>query len=300
MSNIIIPYPNSKNFKFYIENQIDGFYIGIDGFSENFNNLVPVKGLKNAVKYVKSLNKICYIMLNKVYFNEKMDELKSLLYEISKLNIDAVFFSDMSVFNIVKDNNYNIKLIWSGKMVTSSKSINFLAKRGLYGFLCTPQITFDEFLKIESNTNINSFIKLFGYTNMATSSRKLISNYFKYTNIKKPSEGKYLMYDRETKKYYPIIERENTNFFSNKILNGILEYKELLNKNIDTTIILDDFLITENSFYNVMEAFIALRNYPTDSEFADKLKQVVESNTFNNTDNGFLHKKTIFKVKNNE
>ena len=52
--------------------------------------------------------------------------------------------------------------------------------------------------------------------------------------------------------------------------------------------------------YNVLEAFIALKNHPNDEEFAHKLKEVVDANNYNNTYNGFLNKKTIFKVKNNE
>ena len=44
----------------------------------------------------------------------------------------------------------------------------------------------------------------------------------------------------------------------------------------------------------------ALKNAPNDDEFAEKLKKVVDANNYNNTYNGFLNKKTIFKVKNNE
>ena len=69
---------------------------------------------------------------------------------------------------------------------------------------------------------------------------------------------------------------------------------------INSFIILDDHLIPENLFYNVLEAFIALKNHPNDEEFAHKLKEVVDANNYNNTYNGFLNKKTIFKVKNNE
>ena len=97
-----------------------------------------------------------------------------------------------------------------------------------------------------------------------------------------------------------IFIKENTTFLSGKILNGLLEYKRLINENINAFVILDDYLIPESSFYNVIEAFIALKNAPNDDEFAEKLKEVVDANNYNNTYNGFLNKKTIFKVKNNE
>ncbi|MBP3634988.1 MAG: U32 family peptidase [Bacilli bacterium] len=300
MNNIIISFPDVKNFKFFMENNVDGFLVGIKGFSENFNYLLKQSELNKICKILKEKNKKIYIMLNKVYFNHEMDGLKLLLYKISKLEVNAVIFSDMAVFNIVKENKLDINIIWSSKLVTNFRTINFLEKRGLNGFLCSSEITIDEFINIAKNTNSNCFIKLFGYTKMATSSRKLISNYFDYTNIKKDSKKKYYMKDKINNEYYPIIESDNTNFFSSKILNGILEYKRLINENIDFTILLDDYLIPENTFYNVIEAFVALKNYPTDDDFAGKLKMVVDSNNFNNTDNGFLNKNTIFKVKNNE
>ena len=135
---------------------------------------------------------------------------------------------------------------------------------------------------------------------MATSSRQLITNYFKTFNINKDPNKKYYMYEKLTDEYYPIIENKNTNFFSGKILNGILEFKKIINLNIECTIYLDDYLIPENQFYNILETFIALKNHPDDKEFAFKLKKVVESNLFSESDDGFLNKKTIFKVKNNE
>ena len=300
MNNILVPYPGKDNYTFYNENNIDGFIIGVEGFSENFNYYVKESDLKKVVEKIKSNNKRTYIALNKVFFNKDIENLKKILKKINNLNVQAVIFSDIAIFSIVKENKYNINLIWSSKMVTNSKSINFYKKRGLYGFIITPQITLDEFIKITKNTECKAIIKLFGYTNMATSSRTLLTNYFKYIGIKKDSNKKYYMHEKVTDEYYPIIEDGYTNFFSSKILNGILEYKKLINNNIDCNVILDDYMITENSFYNVIEAFVALKNHPNDDEFAEKLKMVVDSNLFNQTDNGFLNKKTIFKVKNNE
>ena len=300
MNNIIISYPGKENYDFYNENKIDGFAIAIDGFSQNFNYYVKESKLKNVVDMLNENDKKAYIMLNKVYYDNQIDDLKRLLKKINKLNIEAVIFSDIAIFNIVKENNLNINLIWHNKLVTNSKSINFLEKRGLHGYFTTPEITLNEFIKIRRNTSSKAFIKLFGYTNMATSSRSLISNYFKYTKINNDPNKKYYMYEKINKEFYPIIETDVTNFFSSKVLNGIMEYKKIIDKKIDCMIYLDDYLISKNAFYNVLEAFMALKNHPYDKKFALKLKKVIDSNLFNNTDNGFLNKKTIVKVKKDE
>ena len=59
-------------------------------------------------------------------------------------------------------------------------------------------------------------------------------------------------------------------------------------------------MINKNSFYNVIEAFKALKIASKDTEFVNKLYEVVNCNNYENTSDGFLNKKTIFKVKNNE
>ena len=300
MNNIVIPYPNIENFKLFIENDIDGFLIGIEGYSENFNYLIKEKELKKICNILKDKNKKIYISLNKIYFNHEIKNLESLIYTISKLDVNAIVFSDMAVLNIVKQNNLNINLIYYSKLITNSKTINFLKKRGVSGFFCSCEITIDEFIDISKKTNTNCFIKLFGFINIATSSRKLISNYFKHVDIKKDPKRKYYFKEKLNDDLYTIIESDNTNFFTGKILNGIMEYKKLINQNINSTIILDDYMIEEATFYNVIEAFIALKRCPTDEEFAEKLKLVIDSNCYNNTYDGFLNKKTIYKVKNNE
>ena len=69
MNNILIPFPDKNNFKFFMENNIDGFIIGIEGYSETFNHLVKMSELNDICKMLKEKDKKIYIMLNKVYFN---------------------------------------------------------------------------------------------------------------------------------------------------------------------------------------------------------------------------------------
>ena len=54
-----------------MENNIDGFIIGIEGYSETFNHLVKMSELNDICKMLKEKDKKIYIMLNKVYFNEQ-------------------------------------------------------------------------------------------------------------------------------------------------------------------------------------------------------------------------------------
>lgn len=299
MSNIVVPLPRKEIIKFYLENEIDGFIMGIDGFSENFNNYVKINEIDDYIKIIKEKKKSIYISLNKPIFNKELNRLKELLFILNKIDIDGVIFDDISVLNIINDNNLNINPIWYGvHKGTNSKTINFLSKRGVKSSFLSNEITIDEIIDIMNNVNIRVIVTLFGYINMATSSRSLITNYFKYTKKEKNSD-KYFIKEKRSEELYPVVEKENTNFFTSKILNGITYFPKVIdNKNLNF-VFLDDYMINEKNFYNVMEAFIALTKAPTDTEFVHKLSMVIDSNV-NNTDILFLNKKTIFKVKNNE
>ena len=133
---------------------------------------------------------------------------------------------------------------------------------------------------------------------MATSSRKLISNYFMYNNINK-NKDKYYIKDKVKNEKYIIKEGFNTNFFTGKVLNGIKYFPKLIDNNIDY-IFLDNYLLDEVKFYNVIEAFSSLRNAHDDTDFINKLYKVVEVNTEYDTFSGFLDKKTVVKVKDYE
>lgn len=300
MSKIIVPLPKKETINFYLENDIDGFMIGIENFSENFNNFIKKEDILYFYNLLKEKGKDIYIVLNKLYFNHEINTLKELLFKISNMEISGVLFDDLAVLNIASENNLNINLMWYGiHKAVNSKTINFLSKRGIKGVLLSNEIITEEILKILDNVNVKVFITLYGYINMATSSRTLLSNYFNFIN-KNKKDSKYFIKEKNSDDYYPIVESGNTNFFSSKILNGIKEYPKIINHDNTYAIYLDDYMIGDYSFYNVMEAFIALKKSPCDEEFVEKLSKVVDSNNYDNTNNGFFNNKTIFKVKDYE
>lgn len=300
MSKIVVPLPKKEIINFYLENDIDGFMIGIENFSENFNNFIKKEDILYCCNLLKEKGKDIYIVLNKLYFNHEISDLKELLFEISNMDISGVLFDDLAVLNIARENNLNINLMWYGiHKAVNSKTINFLSKRGIKGVLLSNEIITEEILKILDNVNVKVFITLYGYINMATSSRTLLSNYFNFIN-KDKKDSKYFIKEKSSDNYYPIVENGNTNFFSSKILNGIKEYPKIISHDNTYAIYLDDYMISDYSFYNVMEAFIALKKSPYDEEFVEKLSKVVDSNNYGNTDNGFFNNKTIFKVKDYE
>lgn len=295
MTKVYVPLPSIKYIDFYLEHNINGFFLGIENLSINFNNYLKEDRLENVIFELKKRDKEVYVSLNKLYYEKDIKKITSFLKKIEKYNIDGVIFCDVSIYNIVKENNLNINLIWdSFHLGTNYETVNFWNKRGVKKAILSSEITLKEIIDINNNTSSAIGIILYGYLNMVTSSRSLLTNYFKYTS-KEKNEEKYFIDINDLK--YPIKEENGeTNIFSSKVLNGIKYFPKIIENNIDF-IILNDYMIEPNRFYNVVEAFMALKNAPDDKEFVKKLEKVVDVNTYDKTYTGFLNKKTIYKVK---
>ena len=299
MSKIYISLPKKEELKLYLDHNFDGFFIGLKDFSYGFNNLLDIGELNDYINDIKESNKEIFITFNRLYYNDEINELKEVIKKIISLNITGVCFSDIGVLNILNDLNYNGEILWySNHIGTNSKTIEFLSKRNVDLFLLSNEITKDEIIKIKNNSNKKIGCTLYGHLNMATSSRKLLTNYFSYIDKSKEKDT-YIIKDKIKDNDYIITEGFNTDFYTKKVLNGIKFYPELLKNNIDF-IYLDDYFIDSNNFYNVVEAFSSLRNAPDDKEFVSKLEKVVNTNTFEETYYGFLDKKTVYKVEDYE
>ena len=299
MSKIYIPLPKKEDLNLFLSHGFDGFFVGVKNYSYGFNNLIDINELKDYIDLIKGSNKEIFVTFNRLYYNDEINGLKDLIISLKNLDITGICFSDIGVLNILKELDYKGDILWySNHIGTNSKTINFLNKRGVNYFLLSNEITNDEIIKIKNNSNGNIGCTLYGHLNMATSSRKLLTNYFSYINKTKDKDT-YIMEDKNKKEDYIITEGFNTDFYTKKVLNAIKFYPELLKNNIDF-IYLDDYFIESNNFYNVIEAFSSLRNAPEDKDFINKLEQVVNANTFEEIYYGFLDKKTVYKVEDYE
>ncbi len=296
MSNIYVPLPTKKMISLYMQQDFDGFLLGIEGFSNNFNSLIKKEELKEYVDLINSYNRKVFICINKLFYNDEIDSVKDFLLEIKDYDISGIFYTDVGVLNILNDIKYDKDILWySNHLGTNSKTLDFLYKRGVKYALLSNEISVDEIIEITNNTKVKTGSILYGFLNMATSSRKLLTNYFEHTG-KKKEKDKYYIKDKTKEGTYFLVENSDTNFFTNSVLNGIKFYPKLLENNIDF-IILDDYMLNENNFYNVIEAFSSLRNAYQDKKFVESLEKVVDSNTYYDTFYGFLDKKTVYRVE---
>lgn len=278
----LILIPKNKEQIIKTNDLVDGFIIGIQNLSTNLPSYFDLNELK---EIVKSTDKEIFVSLNKNMHSTDLPVLKETLLELEKLNINGILYYDVSLVNIKQELNLKKDLVWNGEhLVTNSLSIDFWNQEGVNFAYLSSDITKEEILKIKEDTKIKLMMNIFGYVPIFTSYRHLIKNYIKTFNLENNSEINYI--EKEVKKY-PIVDSINTTVYSNNILNTLNEYLEL--KNIEYGVI-NSFNIDFDLIIEVIKLFKNI-NENNIKEYSQKINEL-----FNNIDNGFLEKETIYKV----
>lgn len=274
--------PKSKEEILKTNDLVDGFIIGIENLSTNLPNYFDLNELK---EILKQTNKEIFVSLNKNMHSTDLAILKETLLELEKLNIKGILYYDVSLVNIKQELNLKKDLVWNGEhLVTNSLSIEFWYQEGVNYAYLSSDITKEEILKIKQESKSTLMMNVFGYVPIFTSYRHLIKNYIKTFNLNNDSGINYI--EKEGKKY-PIVDSINTTVYSNNILNTLDEFLDL--KDIEYGVI-NSFNIDNDKLIKVINLFknINENNKNDILEIINKL--------FNNIDNGFLKKETIYKV----
>ncbi|MDD4035839.1 MAG: U32 family peptidase [Bacilli bacterium] len=280
----------------------DCFVVGIKDFSIGHSFYLTIEELKELIPILKDNNKEIFVSLNKIMHNDDISRLEKIIIELNKLDIDGLLYGDIALINMINRLNLKIPLIWAqSHLVTNYQTCNFWYKRGIKKAIISEEITLNEILEINNNTNMKLIVPVYGFLTMFLSKRKLLSNYFNFIKEQK-QESIYYLYEKSRNSNYPIIEEDNGTYILNSdILNGLDELPILINNNIDYVLLnglnhdSDTFLEVLKRFSKVKTMYNKLSKIELDkvsSEINDLLKFPV--------DKGFYYKETIYKVKNNE
>ncbi len=226
-----------------------------------YNFLYPLKsfsvGFINAFDIEEIKEENSYVYVNRILTSIDIDNLVNILSNINS-NIKGIVFDDIGLIEALKDINIT-KILYNNHYSTNYKSINIFLE-SVDSVVVSSDITLNEVNEILKNSNKELCIYGYGHLNLSYSRRLLNTNYSNYFNVPKKNILKIKNTD------YEFINVENnygTVIYENKVFNGLEE------KYAD----------------NIKFVIINLFNTDTLS-FLDK-----------STYTGFLHKKTIYKLK---
>lgn len=259
---------SNKDKDFYQNSLADGYIFPLRDYSMDYE----VKFTIEEIESLRNINKKCFIVINRMFFESDLDNLNKILSKIAAMNVDGVLYYDDSILELKIENNYNINLyINKNYMMTNSSTINFYHKYGVKGVVLSNEITLDEIKMIRENTKLEIMQLVIGYPVVATSRRSLNTNSGNLERLE--------VIEPKSRQHYKLIEDEfGTSFISLKRFNGCKYLKDM---NLDYGIVYQDDL---------------------DNDTVNKLVEDIKTNNIKEIDElvgrnrGFLNRKTIYKV----
>ena len=279
---LLIEVSNKSNL--YLD-KTDGIILAIDKYSVESICTFSLDEIKDIAN---NTEKEVFIKLNKNLLNDDIEDVKSILIELDKLNIKGIFFYDLAVLELKKELNLKVDLVWNQThMVNNYKTCNYYYSKGCKYALLGKEITLDEIIEIIKKSDITSMVEVISKPSVAFSKRKLLTNYYK--DLGKAKKSELTVLEKVTNTNYHIIEDLNgTTFYLDTVTNGTSIIKSLFDNNCEYIIFREygidcfDELIVDTKKY--------IEDKCIDDKYIEKYKKLGDSTNF-------FFKKTIYKVK---
>lgn len=256
---ILINIENLSDIEEYKKIGINNFLFAVDNFSIGYKTF-DINSLINIKE-----NK--YLLINKIFNTEDINEFKKIIPLLNKFN--GIIFEDIGVYHLLKDTNIN--LIWNqSHFATNYSSINYWLDL-TNSAVISNELTKEEVKEIIDKSNKKVILNVFGKNNIMYSRRTLLTNFNKYFKLKTNKE--IILKENISNCEFRMLENESGTFtFDNNYFN-IIDYIKYFNN--------DNIL-----FYLV---------YPFGLSVPE-IKDIIENNSNIKYNDGFMNKKTIYKL----
>lgn len=177
---LLAPAGNLEKLKMAIIYGADAVYIGGQNYSMRANaKNFSLDEIKEASDYVHSLGKKIYVTVNIIFHNEDFTGLIDYLKKLAEFKVDAIISSDMSIIDIIKDNNINLPIHISTQASNANyESINYLKNEGVERVVLARESSKENTKEIIAQTGIEIECFLHGAMCSSYSGRCVLSNYF--------------------------------------------------------------------------------------------------------------------------
>lgn len=257
-NKIIININNLNEIEEYKKIGITNFLFAVKDFSIGYTEF-KLNDLKN-------LNENIYLLINRIMDTNTINKFKEIISELDF--VKGIFFEDLGIYQMLK--NTNIPLFFNQtQFATNTLSINHWLDR-VDSAVISNSLCENEIIDIINNVKKPIIFNVFAKNMVMYSRRKLLTNYNNYYKLDKKDQ----IIIRETfkGKKFDLKETEYGTVIFNDLYFNYLSIIPKLNEN------------------NIL--FYYINNL--DLQIED-IKKVLNNN-FLNADDGFLNKKTIFKV----
>ncbi len=213
-----------------------------------------------------------YLYINRILENESIETLKKKLMSCSNENIVGICFSDLGVYQIVKELGLNFQLFYmQNHSTTNVHSINYYLEY-VDSVLVSTDITREEIDAILHHASKPLIVPFFALVDAMYSRRKLLSNFQEEFELEKKCEE--VLHESISQNEFRAIENEyGTILYANKYI----DYRNIIHPNI--------------LYYYIN---------PLGLDKKTLLKVIQGEEILEICDSGFLDRKTYYRLKEGE
>ena len=271
----------------YVLNNADSYLIANRKFSYRFDKSFCINKTRIVKKYCKENNKKVYVLVNKIFKDHELDELKVYLEKLVKIDVDGIYFADFAVFMLLKQLNASNKAIFYHEtFLRNSHDILTYQSVGINKIVCSKDMHIEDINNLPIERKNDYGILCFGYFPLYQSQRKIISNYVELNKLKKSiiSSKTLTLKEHTREEHYKVIEQEGVSSIFNSEVLSYDEYVKDLSTHVNMFII-DSLFFDVNYIKDVIKLF---RQAENGTNVKEKLCKLDTSISF--TD-GFINKR---------
>jgi len=274
----------------------DGFILGNEQFAVRLTKSFSIHEIHDAANIIHSLEKELFIVMNQMMTDEQLIEAKSIIESLPNDLIKGYIIADLGLIDVFKSLNLNHKVVYNPEtLLTNYIDFNYLQDDHILGAFVSKEITLEDIKIIGSKKAYNLFMFGHGHQSMFYSKRPILDAYTDYLGkdrVYYKEQGLALEEEKRKSESFPILEdKGGTHVFRGVVFNSLNDIKALSSV-VDYLII--DTLFKDDQY--AKEVLPLYKHEQTDVTSIQKIQEVYRE-TWND---GFLHKKTIYKGKTND
>jgi U32 family peptidase len=271
----------------------DGFIVSNENLGTRLTKSFSFDEINQVIDESKALNKEVFLSVNQIFNDQQIILIKEKLLQIKLDLLDGIIIADIGLIKVFSDMNLSSKVVYNPEtLMTNVYDFNFLIDFKIKGVYVAKEITLEDLLYIASKKKYQMFLVGHGHLNMFYSKRHLIDNFMIFQdeeNIYQNRQDLKIIEEKRADEPYPILEDlAGTHVFRSNVFQSI-EYIDLLKDFVN-------YLIVDTIFKDDEYALKVLKMYK--EEHIDfNIKNELEVKYHEKWDEGFFHKKTIYKSK---
>ncbi|MBK0347038.1 U32 family peptidase [Aerococcaceae bacterium zg-ZJ1578] len=203
-----------------LEVGVDILYFGEDKFGLRLPHSFTRDEQQKLTELAHQYGKKVSIAVNAIFHNEGIQAVPEYLTFLKSIGVDSITLGDPGVVNLMKNPALSIPYRYDAQvLVTSSRSINFWAKRGAIGAVVAREVPRDELKILAKDSMIPVEFLVYGATCIHQSKRPLLQNYYNFIEKQEGvtrDRGLFLSEPRKPESHYSIYQDVNgTHIFAN-------------------------------------------------------------------------------------